>query len=144
MEDAYLVTGGKKLAGEIILSGAKNVALKVIIAALMFEGKVILENIPRINDVDELINLIQALGGKADFVEKNIVEIDGTGIAKNRVDLLHASKIRTSFLFFAPLLNKFKECYIPNPGGCRIGARPIDRIVDEFSACVHGEMRSRN
>ncbi len=130
MEDAYLIKGGKKLSGRITLSGAKNVALKVIIAALIFEGKVILENIPRISDVDELINLVRTLGGKADFVENNKVEIDGTGISKNRVDLFQASKIRASFMFFAPLLHKFKKCYIPNPGGCRIGARPIDRIVD--------------
>ena len=130
MEDAYLITGGKKLSGEITLSGAKNVALKVIIAALMFEGKVILENIPKINDVDELMNLIRALGGKADFIDKNIVEIDGTGITKNQVDLFHASQIRASFMFFAPLLHKFNKCYIPNPGGCRIGARPIDRIIE--------------
>ncbi len=130
MNDAYFVKGGKKLVGKITLSGAKNVALKVIIAALMFDGKVVLENIPKINDVEELIILIRKLGGKAEFIEKNTVEINGTTINKNKVDLFQAAKIRTSFMFFAPLLHRFGTCYIPNPGGCRIGARPIDRIVE--------------
>jgi UDP-N-acetylglucosamine 1-carboxyvinyltransferase len=130
MEDAYIIQGGKKLSGEISLSGAKNVALKVIIAGLMFEGPVILENIPRIKDVVELINLLHDLGGKAEFIAKNKLVVDGSGIKKNRVDLFHASKIRVSFMLFAPLLAKFGKCYIPNPGGCRIGARPIDRIVE--------------
>ena len=130
MEDAYLIKGGKRLSGEIKLSGAKNVALKVIIAGLMFNGPAVIENIPRINDVVELIHLIKILGGKAEFIGDNTVEVNGKEINKNKVDLLHASKIRVSFMLLAPLLAKFNQCYIPNPGGCRIGARPIDRTVE--------------
>lgn len=130
MEDAYAIKGGKPLEGVVKLSGAKNVALKVIISSLMFDNEVILQNIPRINDVFELMHLIKLLGGKAEFTDKNIVIVDGRNINTNTVDLLHGSKVRVSFMLFAPLLYKFKTCYIPNPGGCRIGARPIDRIVD--------------
>lgn len=130
MENAYIIKGGKKIKGQVTLSGAKNVALKVIIASLMFNQPVILKNIPQIKDIEELFNLIKDLGGKISFIEKNTVKVDGRLINKNKVSLLYGSKIRVSFLFFAPLLNKFHECYIPNPGGCRIGARPIDRIVD--------------
>ena len=107
----------------------------MIIASLMVEGGAVLHNIPRINDVFELLNLIKALGGRAEFdKEKNTVVIDGDNINKNEVDLLFASKIRVSFMLFAPLLKKFGRCRIPNPGGCRIGARPIDRIVDGMKA----------
>jgi len=130
MEDAYLITGGQKLTGEVALSGAKNVALKTIIASLMFKNKVILENIPRINDVKELIDLVNSLGAKASFVGQNTVEIESKGLKNNKVDFLYGSKIRVSFMLFAPLLYRFGNCFIPNPGGCRIGARPIDRIVD--------------
>jgi len=130
MEDAYIIQGGKKLKGRVILSGAKNVALKTIIASLLFKGRVILENIPRINDVLELVHLIKSLGGKAEFIDTNTLIIDAKNLNKNKVDLLHASKIRASFMFFAPLLYKFGSCFIPNPGGCRLGARPIDRIVE--------------
>src|SRR3989338_4227538 len=130
MDDVFIVNGGRKLRGEVTLSGAKNVALKVIIAALLSENEVILKNVPRITDVSELLHLVKELGGKAEFIEKNSVSINGKGLSKNKVDLLHASKIRASFMLFAPLLYKFSTCYVPNPGGCRIGARPIDRIVD--------------
>ncbi|MDH7476726.1 MAG: UDP-N-acetylglucosamine 1-carboxyvinyltransferase [Microgenomates group bacterium] len=129
MEDAYIIKGGKALRGKIKLSGAKNVALKVIIAALLFDQKVIFDNIPRIIDVFELMKLIRSLGGKAEFIGKNQVEIDGRGINKERVDFFYSSKIRVSFMLMAPLLYKFRRCYVPNPGGCRIGARPIDRTI---------------
>lgn len=129
-EDAFIIRGGRILSGNVRLSGAKNVALKVVIAALLFDQEVHFTNIPRISDVLELLDLICELGGKASFNGSNSVVIDGREMKLNRVDLLHASKIRVSFMLFAPLLNKFKSCFVPNPGGCRIGARPIDRIVE--------------
>lgn len=130
MEDSFIIKGGKQLKGSVTLSGAKNVALKVIIAALLLDQEVTLKNIPRINDVDELMHLIRSLGAKAEFTDNHTVVVDGRKLTANKVDLLHASKIRVSFMLFAPLLHKFKECMVPNPGGCRIGARPINRIVE--------------
>ena len=127
--DAYHIIGGKKIKGEINLSGAKNAALKLIIASLLFENKVILENVPQILDIKILLKLIQKLGVKAKFVDKNFLEIDPLTLNYNKVDLFYGSKVRVSFMLFAPLLYRFGECYIPNPGGCRIGARPIDRII---------------
>lgn len=129
MEDAYLIKGGRPLTGKVKLSGAKNVALKVIIACLLFDQPVNFDNVPRINDIEELFHLIKDLGGQAEWVGKNQVAVDGRSINKNKISLLHGSKIRVSFMFFPILLRKFNHCYIPNPGGCRIGARPIDRIV---------------
>ena len=129
MEDAYIIRGGKLLRGEITISGAKNIALKAILASLIFQGDVVLENIPRIGDVHELIHLLEKLGVKCEFIRKNTLYIDNSGLTNNKVDLLHAAKTRVSFMLFAPLLYKFGYCYIPNPGGCRIGARPIDRTI---------------
>lgn len=134
MSDSYLIKGGKPLKGEVVLSGAKNVALKTIIAALMFKDDVILKNIPKINDVLDLIELIKSLGAKAEFKEKNTLIINSDNLKNNRVDLLYGSKIRVSFMLFAPLLHRFGECFVPNPGGCRIGARPIDRIINGLIA----------
>jgi len=130
MEDSYIVEGGKPLKGEVQLSGAKNIALKVMIAALMFDSPVTLKNIPRIRDIEELIHLINLLGGRAEFIEDNTVLIDGKNISHDKINLLHASRVRVSFMFFAPLLHKFKKAIIPNPGGCRIGARDIDRPME--------------
>jgi len=134
MNDSYLIKGGKPLKGEIILSGAKNVALKTIIGALMFKGDVILKNIPRINDVLDLIELIKSLGAKAEFIDKNTLSINADNLKNNQVELQYGSKIRVSFMLFAPLLYRFGECFVPNPGGCRIGARPIDRIINGLVA----------
>lgn len=129
MEDAFVVKGGKKLEGEVNISGAKNAALKLIIASLLFEEKIILENVPKIKDVEELIHLLNLLGIKVNFIDDNVLEIDPSFLNKNQLDFYHSSKIRVSFLLFAPLLYRFGECFIPNPGGCRIGARPIDRVI---------------
>lgn len=117
------------MTGTVEISGAKNAALKMLIASLLFNEKITLHNVPRIADVQELINLINSLGADARFIAKNTVEIDPRELAINRVDLLYAAKIRVSFMLFAPLLKKFGHCFVPNPGGCRIGARPIDRII---------------
>ena len=134
MANSYLIKGGKPLKGKVVLSGAKNVALKTIIGALMFKGEVILKNIPKINDVLDLIELIKSLGAKAEFKEKNTLVINSDNLKNNRVDLQYGSKIRVSFMLFAPLLHRFGECFVPNPGGCRIGARPIDRIINGLIA----------
>jgi len=130
MEDAYIIKGGTSLRGVVSLSGAKNVALKTIIAALLFNSDVVLDNVPRIGDVYELIHLIEKLGIQCEFIKKNTLYIDNSSFRNNKVDLLHAAKIRVSFMLFAPLLYKFGQCFVPNPGGCRIGARPIDRIIE--------------
>ncbi|MCA9371339.1 UDP-N-acetylglucosamine 1-carboxyvinyltransferase [Candidatus Woesebacteria bacterium] len=134
MENTFIITGAKPLKGTITLSGAKNNALKVLFAALLFEGTVTVHNVPRIEDIHNLLEILKSLGVKAEFIEKHTVVIDPSGLSTNKVDLLAASKIRASFLLFAPLLYKFGEAYIPNPGGCRLGARPIDRIVDGLKA----------
>jgi len=133
MEDAYIVNGGNVLKGEVVLSGAKNLALKTVIASLLFESKVTLTNVPKINDVHELLHLIKKLGATVEQTE-NTVTIDPSTLSSCKPDLLHASKLRASFLLFAPLLHKFRECRIPNPGGCRIGMRPIDRIISGMEA----------
>lgn len=130
MEDSYIINGGRKLSGEVALSGAKNVALKVIIASLMFKDKVVLHNIPHIKDVEELAHLISILGGKAEFTSGNTMIVDGTTLKEPTVDLLHGSKIRVSFMLFAPLLYRLGRAVIPNPGGCRLGARSIDRVIE--------------
>lgn len=130
MNNAYHIIGGKKIKGELEPSGAKNAALKLVIAGLLFDKPVVLKNIPHIGDVMTLINLIKDLGGSINFLKKNVLQINGSSLIKNKVDLFFGSKVRVSFLLFAPLLYRFGRCYIPNPGGCRIGARPIDRIIE--------------
>jgi UDP-N-acetylglucosamine 1-carboxyvinyltransferase len=130
MEDALIIRGGVQLRGEVELSGSKNIALKVIIAALLVQGEVVLHNVPKIGDVEELLHLLKLLGVHVTHESENTLRIQSGSIAHSEVDLLHGSKIRVSFLLFAPLLHQFGKCRIPNPGGCRLGARSIDRIVE--------------
>ncbi len=134
MENVYVVKGGRRLSGQIKVSGAKNAALKVMIASLFFNEPVQIENVPDINDVHEVVHIIKELGGSIERLDKNTYRISGKNLGKNKISLLHAGKVRVSFMFLAPLLFRFGECFIPNPGGCRIGARPIDRIIQGLQA----------
>ncbi len=130
MEDAFVIQGGSKIEGEIALAGSKNIALKVLIAAMLVDGEVVIRNVPRIGDVEELLHLMQLLGVAISWDSEHTIRIDSRQMSESEVDLLHGSKIRVSFLLFAPLLQRFGQCRIPNPGGCRLGARSIDRIVE--------------
>ena len=133
MNDSFKIQGGKPLSGQVTISGAKNVALKVLIAALLFDSPVTLHNMPQIQDIHELIALLTQLGAII-TVEKNTLTIDGRNLKQIHIDLDQASKIRVSFMLFAPLLYRFNKATIPNPGGCRLGARSIDRVIDGLKA----------
>ncbi|MCR4329156.1 MAG: UDP-N-acetylglucosamine 1-carboxyvinyltransferase [Candidatus Roizmanbacteria bacterium] len=127
----YVINGGAKLKGEVEVSGAKNVALKMIVAALLLKGMSRIENVPKISDVISLIDIINRLGGHATFVDKNVVEVENT-LTHSAVSIADATRTRVSFLLIAPLLYTFKKVTIPNPGGCRLGARPVDRLVESL------------
>jgi UDP-N-acetylglucosamine 1-carboxyvinyltransferase len=132
-EDAFIVKGGVPLRGTVKLSGAKNVALKVLIASLLYEEPVSFQNIPHLKDIIELGHLLRSTGASVKFEEGNMT-IDPRTALSHEVDLLHGSKMRVSFMLFAPFLKKFGKARIPNPGGCRIGARPIDRMISLMDA----------
>lgn len=133
MSDSYIIKGGNKLRGDVTLSGAKNASIKLMIASLLFDSKVELHHVPQNQDNSELLSLLHDLGVLAGL-DENIAIIDPRTLQKSQVSLLYGSKIRSSFLLFGPLLRKFGKAFIPNPGGCRIGARPIERIIKGFEA----------
>src|SRR3989344_2452028 len=112
--ETFVIKGGTKLKGKISVSGSKNVALKALVAACLTDEEVVIENIPLISDFMVMVDIIEDLGGK---------------IKKTRISLEKAASIRTSAMFMAPLLARCGQAVIPNPGGCRIGARPMDRII---------------
>ena len=127
----YLINGQKPLKGTVTISGAKNASLKLIIAALLTEGVSRIENVPRIRDVISLLEIINYLGGSAKFVAKNTVEIENK-LVSYRLPLEIGGKTRVSILLIAPLLHKFKQAVLPNPGGCRLGERSVDRLIDSI------------
>lgn len=129
MQDSYIIHGGKPLKGEVVLSGAKNASIKLMIASLLFDTPVVIHRIPSNEDNQHLRDLFTDLGITAQY-ENGTVIIDPRTIQKSEVSLYHGSHIRSSFLLFGPLVHRFGHARIPNPGGCRIGARPIDRITN--------------
>jgi UDP-N-acetylglucosamine 1-carboxyvinyltransferase len=127
--EKFIVNGGKKLKGNVAILGSKNVALKVLVAACLTKEEVVIENLPLISDVRTMADIIVHLGGKVVF-EGHTAHIKMENFASDKISLEKAAEIRTSYMFLAPLLARLGKAIIPNPGGCRIGARPIDRIVD--------------
>lgn len=125
----YIIKGGKKLAGEVSIAGAKNVALKAIVAACMTDEKVILENVPEITDVHYMLEMVKHFGG---IVEESdgTVTIEVKEIKDIRLPLETAAKMRASSLFFAPFVVRRGRAEIPNPGGDKIGARRIDMHIE--------------
>lgn len=133
MSDTYLITGGIPLHGNVELSGAKNASVKLMIASILCDGPVVLENIPSNQDNVNLLKLLKALGVNVE-VEANRVTLNSKELKSHSVSMLAGSKIRSTFLLFGPLLHRFGMAIIPNPGGCRLGSRPINRIVDGMRA----------
>lgn len=126
--EKLIIKGGKRLKGKTTVSGAKNVVLKALVAACLTDEEVIIENIPFISDLLIMIDIIKHLGGDVRFGDHRL-SVRIKDIKTDTIDLESAAQIRTSFMFLAPLLARKKSAIIPNPGGCRIGARPIDRII---------------
>lgn len=127
--EKFIIKGGNKLKGKISVSGAKNVALKAIVAACLTNEEVIIKNIPLISDVLVMTEIVEDLGGKV-RINDHTLSIKVEKFNSNRISLDRAAAVRTSFMLMVPLIKRYGKAVIPNPGGCRIGARPIDRIVD--------------
>lgn len=122
---SLIIKGPTKLQGIIKASGAKNAALPIISAALLADGKTVLRNIPDIRDIKNLIKIIEGLGVKTNFSD-NILEIDTTGLKSYKPDRKLVKNLRASVILMGSLLARFKRVEIAQPGGCFIGARPID------------------
>ena len=125
------VQGGKSLNGHIQISGAKNSALVLMAASILSEGKTNLLNVPKISDVEIMSDILIAMGINIKF-KNNKLEINTESIIKPPKNLffdLH-NALRASFFCIGPVLAKFGKAEIPMPGGCSIGARPIDEHIE--------------
>lgn len=127
--EKFVINGGKPLKGEVNISGAKNVALKIFVASLLTNDELIIHNVPHIRDVFLLLEVLEHLGSKV-IVNEHTIRIRSNHIHKTLVPLEVGARLRTSSLVLGPLLVRYGEATIPNPGGCRIGIRPIDRHIE--------------
>lgn len=127
--EKFVVTGGKPLRGTITVSGAKNVALKTLVAACLTEEEVVIHNIPHISDFFEMTGIMKELGAEISLKDHTIT-VRMVKFKSSEISLDKTAKSRTSAMFIAPLLSRTGKAIIPNPSGCRLGARPIDRTIE--------------
>lgn len=132
--EQYIVKGGKALAGEVTIGGAKNAALAVLAAAIMTDETVTIENLPDIRDIQVLLQAIEEIGGIVERVNKHVVKINGSNIKSMNIDNEFIRKIRASYYLLGSLLGKYKCAQVVWPGGCNIGSRPIDQHIKGFEA----------
>lgn len=126
--EKFIVSGGVPLAGDLYVGGAKNVALKLCVTALLTDEEVILHNVPNIGDVHRMLEVLKSLG-VAVSLELDTVKLRSAQTMGTSVSLGVGGRLRTSAMVLGPLLARYGEAKIPNPGGCRLGARPIDRHI---------------
>ncbi|MCD8517374.1 MAG: UDP-N-acetylglucosamine 1-carboxyvinyltransferase [Burkholderiaceae bacterium] len=132
--DRLLITGGKPLAGEVEISGAKNAALPILCASLLTADTLVLGNVPRLKDVDTTIRLLEQLG----VVIKRDAQ-EGIELTASKLDSLEASydlvkTMRASILVLGPLVARFGQARVSLPGGCAIGQRPVDQHIRGLQA----------
>ena len=119
------VFGANKLKGQINISGSKNASLPILAATLLSSKKVYLNNLPKVKDIETMINLLQSLGSKIKFTKKQII-IDNSKQNKKFASYSLVKTMRAGILVLGPLLAKFGNAKVSLPGGCAIGTRPVD------------------
>ena len=132
--EQYAIRGGNPLVGEVEIGGAKNAALPILVAAVMANEPVLIENMPDVRDTNVLLEAMAAIGAKVERIDRHTVRINGAGIQSVKVDGEYVKKIRASYYFLGALLGKYKEASVVLPGGCNIGSRPIDQHLKGFRA----------
>ena len=128
-----MIRGGRRLYGEVTVSGAKNAAVAIIPAALLVDGVCRIENIPQISDVTLFFSILEELGAKVRVLNRHAIEIDCHAIHSTRPSYDLARRIRASYYLLGALLGRFGQATVAMPGGCNFGVRPIDQHVKGFT-----------
>ncbi|MFO7931709.1 MAG: UDP-N-acetylglucosamine 1-carboxyvinyltransferase, partial [Desulfosalsimonas sp.] len=127
--DAILIKGGTPLIGEVRVSGAKNAALPMLAASLLVGGKFRYENVPDLKDIESILELMSVMGAEVHRQGKT-VEVDTSDLDNFEAPYEHVRKMRASVLVLGPLLARLKRARVSLPGGCAIGARPINMHLE--------------
>ncbi|MDD2716721.1 MAG: UDP-N-acetylglucosamine 1-carboxyvinyltransferase [Candidatus Wallbacteria bacterium] len=129
--DAFKITGGKKLKGEISISGGKNATLPIMAACLLVKGEVVLHNVPKLRDIRTMKNLLTILGAKI-TEHGSTLTINSTNLNGKEAPYSLVKTMRASFIIMGPLLARLKSAKVSLPGGCAIGSRPVDIHIKGF------------
>ncbi len=134
--DRFLVRGGMPLCGEVAASGSKNSALALMAAALLVQGTTRLRNLPRVRDLDAMLELLRALGAEADWdpADEHAAVIDASRLTRPEAPYDVVRKMRASFMVLGPLVARCGVARVSEPGGCAIGVRPVDQHLKGLEA----------
>lgn len=135
MKQKFVIGGlaGKKiLNGEIKVNGAKNAILPLLAATILLDKPAEFSNVPRIEDVERMLELLKILGAEFEWTGEQTLKVDGSKVSGSILDDDNAKKMRASILLAGPLLARFGKVSFPHPGGCVIGERPIDLFLEGF------------
>ncbi|MBI2039268.1 MAG: UDP-N-acetylglucosamine 1-carboxyvinyltransferase [Candidatus Niyogibacteria bacterium] len=130
----FVIQGGKTLKGRVAVGGAKNHALKLLAASILFDSPVELTNVPQIEDVFRMSELLEKLGAKVKKASNHTLTVDPRGIKKSELDREITKRFRASVVAIGPLLGRFGKAALAHPGGCVIGERPIDIFIEGLTA----------
>lgn len=134
MVEAFKVTGGKEISGVLEVEGAKNAALPIMIATLIEKGTYVLKNVPNLMDIRTLVKLLESLGLKIEKLDNHTYKIVNEGLTNLVAGYELVKKMRASFLVMGAMLAHEKRAKVSLPGGCAIGARPVDLHLKGFES----------
>ena len=132
--EKLIINGKTPLKGDVIISGAKNAAVAILPATLLINGICTIDNLPNISDVKIYCDILQDIGAKITWNNEHEITIDTRNINSFNTPLEKTSKFRASYYLIGSLLGRFKHAQVGMPGGCKLGARPIDQHIKAFEA----------
>src|SRR6186713_3222455 len=133
LAESFVIEGGHPLSGRIRAAGNKNAALPILAACMLTSEPVVLQNVPRIRDVETMMALIAGLGPEVEWVGDNEVRVHAADVSSHELDAELSSRIRASFLLAGPLLARLGRASVPPPGGDVIGRRRLDPHIHAFA-----------
>lgn len=132
--EKLVITGPTPLKGEVNISGAKNSAVAILPATLLIDGVCVINNVPNIVDIKLSCEILEGLGAKIKWIDKNSLKIDTRNITKTVAPIELTRKFRASYYLIGSMLGRKKEIEVGLPGGCNLGPRPIDQHIKGFEA----------
>ncbi|MCM1313876.1 MAG: UDP-N-acetylglucosamine 1-carboxyvinyltransferase [Prevotella sp.] len=132
--DKFVIKGGRRLSGEVIISGAKNAVVAILPAVILSDQPCIIDNVPDISDVRISLKILREIGAEVSRLDNFKYRIDPTTIKRFCVPYESAKKMRASYYFLGALLGKYNQARVSMPGGCPLGDRPVDQHLKAFSS----------
>ena len=123
---SFIIQGGNSLHGSIKVAGFKNAATPIIAATLLSKEEIVLHNVPLIEDVKKMIQILVSMGSKVTWIDRNSLKIDNADADPNKMDMKLVSAMRSSILLMGALVGRFGKLNTKEPGGCQIGSRSLD------------------